>query len=124
MGLSTPLPLPSNLAVASSRYGIQSDYQNSRVNQVNMNVEHAFRGTVVTVGYVGEFRHFDCSIFKDFKIQERHTLQARFEAYNLTNTPKSSNPAATLGTTSIGIISSTRTGATPRDLQFAMRFSF
>jgi hypothetical protein len=337
VGLSTPLPLPSNAAVASSRYGIQSNYKNSRVNQVNLNLQHSFKGTVVTVGYVGEFaralrmvpninlappqppplnsyvtlrpyynvlpnvtgiymvstfgatnysgllttvehrlshglvfsgsytwshstgdfqsystggayysaipsqygklewgntdlnigqrfalllnyalpfgqqlrgweggalkgwhfnaiavyqtgspfsvvnstpqsntgvssdrpnvvsdpflanptiqkwfdpaafapqaigtigsegrniltgppfRHFDCSIFKDFKIQERYMLQARFEAYNLTNTPNFSNPSATLGTTSIGIISSTRTGSTPRNLQFALRFSF
>ncbi len=337
VGLSTPLPLPSNSAVASSRYGIQNDYKNSRVNQVNLNLQHSFNGTVVTVGYVGEFsralrivpninvappqppplnsyvtkrpyysvlpnvtgiymvssfgaanydallttvehrlshgltfigsytwghstgdfqsystgggyysaipsqygklewgntdldirqrfslmlnyalpfgnsltgwegvalkgwhvnaiavyqtgspfsvlnstpqsntgvssdrpdlignpylanptihewfnpyafapqaigtigsegrnilfgppfRHLDCSIFKDFKIQERYTLQARFEAYNITNTPNFAFPAATLGTTTIGTITSTRTGSTPRDLQFALRFSF
>ncbi len=337
VGLSTPLPLPSNAAVASSRYGIQNDYKNSRVNQVNMNLQHSFKGTVLTVGYVGEFaralrivpninlappqppplnsyvtkrpyysvlpnitgiymvssfgatnydgllttvehrlshglsfigsyawghstgdfqsystggsyysaipsqygklewgntdldirhrftlmlnyalpfgssltgweggafkgwhfnaiavyetgspfsvlnstpqsntgvssdrpnligdpylanptihewfnplafapqaigtigsegrnilfgppfRHLDCSIFKDFKIQERYTLQARFEGYNITNTPNFGLPAATLGTTTIGTITSTRTGSTPRDLQFALRFSF
>jgi hypothetical protein len=337
VGLSTPLPLPSDQAVASSRYGIQQDYKNSRVNQVNMNLEHSFKGTVVTVAYVGEFardlrmvpninlappqppplnsyvtlrpyynvapnitgiymvstfgatnydgllatvehrlshglvmsasytwshstgdfqsystggtyysaipsqygklewgntdlniaqrftlllnyalpfghnlkgwegaavkgwhfnaievyetgspfsvlnstpqsntgvssdrpnvignpnlsnptilewfnpaafaaqaigtigsegrnilngppfRHFDCSLFKDFKIHERYTLQARVEAYNLTNTPNFSNPAATLGTTTIGTITSTRSGSTPRDLQFALRWSF
>jgi hypothetical protein len=337
VGLSTPLPLPSDQAVASSRYGIQSNYKNARVNQVNWNLQHSFRGTVLTVGYVGEFarnlrivpninvappqppplnsyvtmrpyynllpnvtgiymvssfgatsydgllvtvdhrlshglvltgsytwshstgdfqsystgggyysaipsqygklewgntdlniaqrftlllnyalpfgqhlngweaqafggwhfnaievyqtgspfsvlnstpqsntgvasdrpnvvgnpylsnptiqqwfnpaafapqaigtigsegrnimtgppfRHFDCSLFKDFKIRERYTLQARFEAYNLTNTPNFANPGATLGTTTIGIISSTRSGSTPRNLQFALRFSF
>jgi hypothetical protein len=337
VGLSTPLPLPSNQAVASSRYGIQFDYKNSRVNQVNLNLEHEFRGTVVTIGYVGEFaralrmvpninvappqppplnsyvtkrpyynvlptvtgiymvesfgatnydalmttvehrlshglafigsylwghstgdfqsystggayysaipsqygklewgntdldirqrfalmlnyalplarnltgwegvafngwhvnaiavyqtgspfsvvnstpmsntgvssdrpnvvgnpyltnptirewfnpaafapqaigtigsegrniligppfRHLDCSIFKDFKIEERYTLQARFEAYNITNTPNFANPSATLGTTTIGTITSTRTRSTPRDLQFALRLAF
>ncbi|HZS53178.1 MAG TPA: carboxypeptidase regulatory-like domain-containing protein [Bryobacteraceae bacterium] len=337
VGLSTPLPLPSNMAVASSRYGMQQNYKNSRVNEVNLNLQHAFKGTVVTVGYVGEFaralrivpninvaspqpaplnsyvtkrpyynvlpnvtgiymvssfgatnydallttvehrlthgltfsgnytwghstgdfqsystggtfnsaipsqygklewgntdldirqrfslmlnyalpfgsgltgwegiaakgwhfnaiavyqtgspfsvlnstpqsntgvssdrpnvvgspylanptiqewfnpaafapqpigtigsegrnilfgppfRHLDCSIFKDFKIQERYTLQTRFEAYNITNTPNFALPAATLGTTTIGTITSTRTGSTPRDLQFALRFSF
>jgi hypothetical protein len=337
VGLSTPLPLPSNAAVASSRYGMQQDYKNSRVNQVNLNLQHSFKGTVVMVGYVGEFaralrivpninvappqpaplnsyvtqrpyynvlpnvtgiymvssfgatnydgllttvehrlshgltfigsytwshstgdfqsystggsfysaipsqygklewgntdldirqrftlmlnyalpfgssltgwkggalkgwhfnaivvaqtgspfsvlnstpqsntgvssdrpnvvgdpslanptisqwfnpaafapqaigtigsegrniltgppfRHLDCSIFKDFKIQERYTLQARFESYNITNTPNFSLPAATLGTSTVGTISSTRSGSTPRDLQFALRFSF
>lgn len=337
VGLSTPLPLPSNAAVASSRYGMQQDYKNSRVNQVNLNLQHSFKGTVITVGYVGEFaralrivpninvappqpaplnsyvtkrpyygvlpnvtgiyivssfgatnynallttvehrlshgltfigsytwghstgdfqsystggtfnsaipsqygklewgntdldirqrfslmlnyalpfgngltgwengafkgwhlnaiavyqtgspfsvlnstsmsntgvssdrpnvignptlpnptiqqwfnpaafapqaigtigsegrnilfgppfRHLDCSIFKDFKIEERYTLQARFEAYNITNTPNFALPAATLGTTTIGTITSTRGASTPRDLQFALRFSF
>ena len=70
------------------------------------------------------YRHFDLSLFKDFKIQERYTLQARFEAYNITNTPNFSNPGATLGTSTFGVISSTRGASTPRDLQFALRFSF
>jgi len=70
------------------------------------------------------FRHFDCSIFKDFPIRERYTLQARFEAFNLLNTPNFGNPAATLGSSTFGTISSTRGASTPRDLQFALRFSF
>lgn len=69
-------------------------------------------------------RHFDCSIFKDFKIRERYTVQARFEAFNLTNTPNFANPSATLGSATFGTISSTRGASTPRDLQFALRFSF
>ncbi|HZQ54590.1 MAG TPA: TonB-dependent receptor [Bryobacteraceae bacterium] len=337
VGLSTPLPLPSNAAVASSRYGIQQNYKNSRVNQVNLNLQHSFNGTVVTLGYVGEFaralrivpninvappqpaplnsyvtkrpfypllpnvtgiymvssfgatnydamlltvehrlshgltfigsytwghstgdyqsystggsyysaipsqygklewgntdldirqrfslmlnyalpfgssltgwkggalkgwhfnaiavyqtgapfsvvnstpqsntgvssdrpnvignpylanptihewfnpaafapqaigtigsegrniltgppfRHLDCSIFKDFKVRERYTLQARFESYNITNTPNFALPSATLGSTTVGTITSTRSGSTPRELQFALRFSF
>jgi hypothetical protein len=70
------------------------------------------------------FRHLDLSFAKDFKIQERYTIEARFESFNLTNTPNFSNPAATLGTATIGTISSTKSGSTPRDLQFALRFLF
>jgi hypothetical protein len=70
------------------------------------------------------FRHLDLSFAKDFKIQERYTIEARFESFNLTNTPNFSNPAATLGTATIGTISSTKPGSTPRDLQFALRFLF
>lgn len=87
--------------------------------------------TIGTIGSEGRniligppFRHLDCSIFKDFKIQERFTLQARFEAYNLTNTPNFANPGATLGTSTFGVISSTRGASTARNLQFALRFSF
>jgi hypothetical protein len=70
------------------------------------------------------FRHFDLAFAKDFRIRERYTIQARFESFNLTNTPNFSNPAATLGTAAIGTISSTKPGSTPRDLQFALRFAF
>jgi hypothetical protein len=70
------------------------------------------------------FRHFDLAFSKDFQIQERYTLQARFESFNLTNTPNFANPAATLGTATFGTINSTKPGSTPRDLQFALRFLF
>jgi hypothetical protein len=70
------------------------------------------------------FRHLDCSIFKDFKIREGYNLQARFESYNITNTPNFALPGSTLGSTTIGTITSTRGGSTPRDMQFALRFSF
>ncbi len=74
--------------------------------------------------YGPHFRHFDLSLFKDFQLTEFLKLQARAESYNLTNTPNFGQPSATLGTTSFATISSTRTGSTPRLLQFALRLSF
>ena len=74
--------------------------------------------------YGPRFRHFDVSVFKDFHVTERTVLQARFESFNLTNTPNFSLPAASLNAGGFGIISSTRTGSTPRQLQFAMRLTF
>jgi hypothetical protein len=85
-------------------------------------------GTIGTEGrnvlYGPHFRHFDCSVGKDFKVSERLTLHARGEAFNLTNTPNFNQPAATLGTATFGTISSTRPGSTPRDFQFALRMTF
>jgi len=74
--------------------------------------------------YGPHFRHFDVSVFKDFPLSERYILQARAEAFNLTNTPNFATPGATVGTASFGTISSTRVGSTPRQLQFALRLAF
>ncbi len=74
--------------------------------------------------YGPHFRHFDMSLFKEFRLTEYLHLQARAEAYNLTNTPNFSQPNATLGTPSFGTISSTRIGSTPRQLQFSLRLMF
>jgi hypothetical protein len=122
-----------------SNTGVSSDRPNviGNPNISNPTITHWFNTAafaaqaIGTIGSEGRniltgppFRHFDCSIFKDFKIRDRYTLQARFEAYNLTNTPNFANPGATLGTSTFGVISSTRGASTPRDLQFALRFSF
>lgn len=74
--------------------------------------------------YGPHFRHFDVSLFKDFRLTEALRLQARAEAYNLTNTPNFGQPSATLGTASYTTISATRSGSTPRQLQFALRLAF
>jgi len=74
--------------------------------------------------YGPHFRHFDVSVFKDFRLSERAVLQARAESFNLTNTPNFSLPAASLGAGGFGTISSTRAGSTPRQLQFALRLTF
>jgi hypothetical protein len=55
--LSTPLPLPtpgSTATLSGALYGMDLNYRNSYVQQFNLNVQHSFHDTVVTVGYVGE----------------------------------------------------------------------
>ena len=74
--------------------------------------------------YGPPFRHLDLSLFKIFSITERLRLEARAESFDITNTPNFAQPNATLGTASFGTISSTRVGSTPRQLQFALRFTF
>lgn len=122
----------SNTGVASDRPNLIADPNLSNPTIQKWFNTSAFQAqTLGTIGSEGRnvltgppFRHFDCSIFKDFKIQERYTLQFRAEAYNLTNTPNFGQPAATLGSATFGTISSTRGASNPRDLQFALRLSF
>jgi hypothetical protein len=122
----------SNTGVSSDRPNLISDPNISNPSIRQWFNTAAFAPQALgTIGSEGRnvltgppFRHFDCSVFKDFKIRERYTLQTRFEAFNLTNTPNFANPSATLGSATFGTISSTRSGSTPRDLQFALRFSF
>lgn len=74
--------------------------------------------------YGPHFRHFDASVFKDFEVGRRFTIQARAEVFNLTNTPNFGGPADTLGIPGFGTISSTRVGSAPRQIQFATKILF
>ena len=64
------------------------------------------------------------SLFKSFKMpfNEQHTLQFRAEAFNATNTPEFSNPGSSLGTSTFGVITSTKINN--RILQFALKYRF
>jgi hypothetical protein len=64
------------------------------------------------------------SLFKAFKMpySEQHTLQFRVEAFNATNTPEFSNPGSSLGTSTFGVITSTKINN--RILQFALKYRF
>ena len=62
------------------------------------------------------------SMFKNFPIYERMTLQLRAEAFNLFNHANPSNPGTTFGTSSFGTITSTQTD--PRVLQLAGKINF
>jgi hypothetical protein len=58
---SAPLPLPvagSITALNGAIRGMDVNYRNSYIEQMNLNVEQAFGGVVFTIGYVGELgRH-------------------------------------------------------------------
>ncbi len=69
-------------------------------------------------------RHIDLSLFKEFPIRERFTLQFRAEAFNLTNTPNFAAPAPTLGNGGFGTISSIAVGSNPRQIQLALKLLF
>ncbi|HEY3841303.1 MAG TPA: TonB-dependent receptor [Bryobacteraceae bacterium] len=60
-------------------------------------------------------------LFRSFAIRERFNLQFRAEALGVTNTPIFSNPSATFGSSSLGIIS-TSTGE--RQIRLALKLRF
>ncbi|MGH9662148.1 MAG: carboxypeptidase regulatory-like domain-containing protein [Bryobacteraceae bacterium] len=66
-------------------------------------------------------RNFDLIVAKEFRPRERHVLQFRFEAFNLTNTPTFGQPASGLR----GPATATITEADePRRIQFALKYQF
>lgn len=75
------------------------------------------------------FRHFDFSIFKNFKVTEHSTLQFRAEFFNLTNTGSFGNPGVNngnnnIGSTTFGQITTVSTNYTPRQIQFVLKYLF
>jgi hypothetical protein len=70
----------------------------------------------------------DFSIFKNFQLAEAKTLQIRSEFFNLFNTPLFNNPANTVGSKSLGTITSAASPQTfqrtPRSIQLAAKFNF
>ena len=68
------------------------------------------------------FANVDLSLFKDFKLRDRATLQFRVEAFNLTNTPHFANPNTDISQGSFGSI--TQTVANPRILQLAVKLLY
>ncbi|MBL8213493.1 MAG: carboxypeptidase regulatory-like domain-containing protein [Bryobacterales bacterium] len=70
-------------------------------------------------------RNFDFVLGKRFhldKIREGTNLQVRGEFYNFTNTPYFANPNVTIGSATVGRITSVSNS--PRQLQLAMRLQF
>jgi hypothetical protein len=74
--------------------------------------------------YGPHFRHFDFSVFKDFRVTERSTLQFRTEFFNSTNTASFANPGGTLGQASFGHVTNVSQNYTPRQIQFVLKFLF
>lgn len=67
------------------------------------------------------FYNWDMSLFRNFKIHEQLTLQARAEATNVFNFVSLGGPGTTLGTNTFGVISG---AGTMRELQLGLRLVF
>jgi outer membrane receptor protein involved in Fe transport len=67
------------------------------------------------------YRTYDFSLFKNFKIKERTTVQFRAEAFNVFNRANFGLPGNTVGTPAFGRITSARD---PRDIQFGLKLLF
>jgi hypothetical protein len=81
--------------------------------------------------YGPHFRHIDFSLFKDFPVYDRFTVQFRAETFNITNTPNfympnnvNSGPGTRLGNGQFGQITNMDPNYVPRQLQFALKLQF
>ncbi len=68
------------------------------------------------------FANLDFSMIKNTAINERVSLQLRFEFFNLTNTPHFANPNGDMASGNFGTI--TQTIGNPRIIQFAAKIHF
>ncbi|MBO0722206.1 MAG: hypothetical protein J2P41_15380, partial [Blastocatellia bacterium] len=71
--------------------------------------------------------NMDLSLFRDFKLSERFSLQFRAESFNFTNTPHFSNPNSDINSDNFGKILSTQNSdalGRSRELRFGVRLSF
>lgn len=67
-------------------------------------------------------RNFDLSLFKNFAVTEKSTLQLRAEFFNVFNTVRFDGPNGTFGNPGFGSINAQEN--LPRNVQLALRFSF
>ncbi len=67
-------------------------------------------------------RNFDFSLFKNFELRERLSVQLRGEAFNVMNTVRFADPNQNLSNVQFGIISSQAND--PRQLQLALKLLF
>jgi outer membrane receptor protein involved in Fe transport len=68
--------------------------------------------------------NLDLSLFKNFSLGEKRSIQFRAEAFNTTNTPTFDTPGRTLNTATFGVVTATAFNPKPRELQLALRFLF
>jgi hypothetical protein len=70
------------------------------------------------------FHNLDISLTRRFPIKERTNLEFRADAFNVSNSVVLNAPNSTLGNSNFGIITSTATGYTERQIQFSMKLLF
>jgi len=79
---------------------------------------NAGRNTLRTPGR----QNWDASVARNFRILEGHSLQFRFEAFNLTNHPNWNTPSANAQTpATFGVVTSAKT---MRQMQVALKYNF
>jgi hypothetical protein len=81
----------------------------------------AFRGPAVY--------NWDFSVFKKFRIRERHEIQFRAESFNIFNTPQFNLPGSNISSAanfgvSTGTLTTVSNFGTQRQIQFGLRYTF
>jgi hypothetical protein len=74
--------------------------------------------------YGPHYRHVDMSLIKSIPIHEATHLEFRVEGFNILNTANFGTPAATLGSSSFGQLTSMSPAYAPRVLQFVLKLEY
>ncbi|HEX4039718.1 MAG TPA: carboxypeptidase regulatory-like domain-containing protein [Acidobacteriaceae bacterium] len=94
--------------------GLTDAYTTTAVGAIGNVGRNTLRGPDVDV--------LDASLLRNFPIREGWNVQARWEVFNVTNTPEFGQPSGNI--TSGGVASITSLAGDPRVMQFALRVSF
>jgi hypothetical protein len=97
-----------------------ADWFNKAAFTVPANYTYGDSGSNILMA--DRFKNLDFSLFKSFQPAERVRIEFRAEAFNLTNSPTFNPPGTTIDTASGGVVTSTLSA--PRNIQFALKFSF
>jgi outer membrane receptor protein involved in Fe transport len=114
-----------NLLTGQSAYLPNKSAVNGWYNKNAFAVSTATFGTTPRNSLIGTgVKTVSVSVMKNLVMPyaESHNLQIRFEAFNALNTPQFSNPGASFGASSFGLISSTKINN--RELQLAAKYIF
>jgi outer membrane receptor protein involved in Fe transport len=80
----------------------------------------SYRNPVIGPG----LKTLDLSLSKSFEVGWGHRVQFRWEAFNALNTAQFANPDGTLGSSTFGEISGTRSGYNNREMQLSLKYLF
>ncbi|HXM95109.1 MAG TPA: TonB-dependent receptor [Candidatus Dormibacteraeota bacterium] len=142
---------PLTIGITSDTSGANSGNRPDCTGKFTANFQQSLNGWVDPVGYATPAAfHFgncsptpgprtpgisvwDMSLFKQIPITESKSFQFRVEAFNIWNKPQFGSPGNLQWNTNtgnnspvpgFGVITSTRPGSTPRQLQLALKFYF
>ena len=94
--------------------GLSDSYATTAVGAIGNVGRNTLRGPHIDV--------FDAALLREFPIKEGWNVEARWEVFNVTNTPEFGQPNGNI--TSGGVGSITSLSGDPRVMQFALRLSF
>ncbi len=117
-----------SVAIVNRPNVVGDPYTGNRTVERDFNIEAFVRNKQFEIGNLGRnaLRQrgafgWDLSLYKDVPVREEWRLQLRFEAFQLTNTPRFGTPGNQVGTANFGRITDART---PRNLQLGMKLVF
>jgi hypothetical protein len=113
-------PRPNPVMVPDAQLNIQA-FMAPPAGRVGNVARGAFRGPAIY--------NWDFSLFKKFRIRERHEIQFRSEFFNIFNTPQFNLPGSNIASAanfgvSTSVLSTVSGFGTQRQIQFGLRYTF